>query len=121
MNQLASTSPRTLQREQEMKFGTRLLSKGVLFRLWAPMSEAVSVKIYDLDVVLPMSRLPRGWYEVEGEDAEPGMRYRFVLEDGSEVPDPASRFQPDDVHGPSEIVDPRAFGWTDASWRGRPW
>jgi maltooligosyltrehalose trehalohydrolase len=49
------------------------------------------------------------------------MTYRFVIDDGTEVPDPASRFQPEDVDGPSEIIDPLAFGWTDLGWRGRPW
>lgn len=121
MNQILAVRSRTLQREQEMKFGTRLLSQGVLFRLWAPFSQAVALKIYELDLVVPMTQLPRGWYEVIVDEAEPGMRYRFVLENGQEVPDPASRFQPEDVHGPSEIIDPRAFEWTDASWRGRPW
>jgi malto-oligosyltrehalose trehalohydrolase len=121
MDQFRTQVSRTLQREQQMKFGTRLLSQGVLFRLWAPLSEAVALKIYDLDLIVPMTRLLRGWYEVSVDEAEPGMRYRFVLEDGSEVPDPASRFQPQDVHGPSEVMDPRAFAWTDASWRGRPW
>jgi malto-oligosyltrehalose trehalohydrolase len=110
-----------LQREQEMKFGTRLLSQGVLFRLWAPLSDAVALKIYEINLIIPMTKLPRGWYEVAVDEAEPGMHYRFVLEDGAEVPDPASRFQPQDVDGPSEIVDPRAFAWTDAGWRGRPW
>ena len=37
------------------------------------------------------------------------------------MPDPASRYQPEDVHGPSEVVDPRAYTWADADWRGRPW
>src|SRR5262249_16300728 len=41
--------------------------------------------------------------------------------DGSRVPDPASRYQPDDVHGPSEVIDPAAYKWEDAEWRGRPW
>jgi malto-oligosyltrehalose trehalohydrolase len=104
-----------------MKFGTRLMPRGVLFRLWAPLSAAVAVKVAELEPVIPMTRLPRGWYEVEVPEAEPGMRYCFVLEDGSEVPDPASRFQPEDVDGPSEIIDPLAFPWTDIGWRGRPW
>jgi maltooligosyltrehalose trehalohydrolase len=37
------------------------------------------------------------------------------------VPDPASRFQPDDVHGPSEVWDPQAYRWANSRWRGRPW
>ncbi|WP_200913698.1 alpha-amylase family glycosyl hydrolase [Devosia sp. Leaf64] len=110
-----------LQREQETKFGTQILPKGVRFRLWAPVSAAVSLKIYDLDLILPMQSQARGWYEVEVEEARPGMRYRFILENGQEVPDPASRFQPEDVDGPSEIIDPRSYAWQDGAWRGRPW
>ena len=110
-----------LQREQETKFGTQILPKGVRFRLWAPLSKSVSLKVYELEHVVPMQDAGRGWYEVEVEEALPGMRYRFVLENGQEVPDPASRFQPEDVDGPSEIIDPRAYPWQDGGWRGRPW
>ncbi len=110
-----------IQREQETKFGTHILTNGVRFRLWAPLAKAVSIKIYDLERVVPMTALTRGWYEIEVEDALAGMRYRFVLENGQEVPDPASRFQPEDVQGPSEIIDPRSYAWQDAGWRGRPW
>ena len=62
-----------------------------------------------------------GWHEALRKDAKPGALYRFMLPDGSEVPDPASRYQPFDVHGPSELVDPDAFAWSDNAWRGRPW
>jgi 1,4-alpha-glucan branching enzyme len=51
----------------------------------------------------------------------PDRVYRFVLPDGLRVPDPASRHQPEDVHGPSEVVDPLAYAWADAAWTGRPW
>lgn len=120
MNELSRLAT-GLQREHETKFGTQMLPKGVLFRLWAPLSDAVSLKIYDLELVIPMTSNVRGWYEIEVEEAKPGMQYRFVLENGEEVPDPASRYQPDDVEGPSEIVDPRAYPWQDGGWRGRPW
>ena len=121
MNDMAPPLFRTVQRDQEMKFGTQIIPHGVRFRLWAPFCQAVSLKIYDLNMVVAMEAQPRGWYEVEVAEARPGMRYRFVLENGHEVPDPASRFQPEDLDGPSEIIDPRAFGWTDEGWRGRPW
>jgi maltooligosyltrehalose trehalohydrolase len=113
--------PPTIQREQETTFGTQILPNGVRFRLWAPLSSEVRLTIYDLERVVAMTAQPRGWYQVEVEDARPGMRYRFILENGQEVPDPASRFQPEDVDGPSEIVDPRNFGWTDEGWRGQAW
>jgi 1,4-alpha-glucan branching enzyme len=62
-----------------------------------------------------------GWHEVSVEDADPGTRYRFVLPDGARVPDPVSRYAPFGVHGPSEVVDPDAFQWSDAEWSGLPW
>src|ERR1041384_609565 len=94
--------PRAVEREQEMKFGTKILENGVRFRLWAPETNAVSVKLYKPHQVIAMTPLQRGWFEAEVEGVPPGSRYRFVLEDGTEVPDPASRFQPEDVSGPSE-------------------
>lgn len=116
-----SHSTRQLQREEETKFGTQILSDGVRFRLWAPFCQTVSLKIYDLSLERPMRPTARGWYELEVPEARAGMRYRFVLQTGQEVPDPASRFQPEDVHGPSEIIDPRSFVWHDRGWRGHPW
>lgn len=50
-----------------------------------------------------------------------GDDYRFRLPDGMMIPDPGSRFQPDGVTGPSRVIDPRAYEWRDANWRGRPW
>ncbi|HZY68980.1 MAG TPA: malto-oligosyltrehalose trehalohydrolase, partial [Devosia sp.] len=113
--------PRTVEREQEMKFGCKIIENGVRFRLWAPGTHAVSVKIYDPPQIIAMKPQPRGWYEVEVEGVGPGTRYRFVLDEGTEVPDPASRFQPEDVNGPSEVIDPRGYRWRDLGWRGRPW
>jgi maltooligosyltrehalose trehalohydrolase len=113
--------PRTVGREQEMKFGTKILENGVRFRLWAPGTNAVSIKLYEPHQIFPMTALARGWFEAEVDGVGPGALYRFVLDDGTEVPDPASRFQPSDVHGPSEVIDPRAYKWRDLGWRGRPW
>jgi malto-oligosyltrehalose trehalohydrolase len=61
-----------------------------------------------------------GWWECTARDARLGDQYCLVLDDGTEVPDPASRFQPDDVHGCSEIIDPHGFAW-QTCWRGRRW
>ena len=68
-----------------------------------------------------MSRSPGGWYETDVPQAVAGSLYRFRLDGGLAVPDPASRFNPLDVHGPSEVVDPLAYEWADADWTGRPW
>ncbi|MDB5554168.1 MAG: malto-oligosyltrehalose trehalohydrolase [Rhizobium sp.] len=62
-----------------------------------------------------------GWHTLDVAGAGAGTRYCFVLEDGTEVPDPASRYQPLDVHGPSEIIDPRSYQWKCLDWAGRPW
>ena len=68
-----------------------------------------------------MERLGEGWHELVTDRARAGTRYRFVLPDGLRVPDPASRYQPEDVHGPSEVIDPAAYIWGDAGWNGRAW
>ena len=107
-----------------MPFGTTLLGAlGVRFRLWAPGAERVDVAL-GLGTAAerhPMQALAGGWHELEMPQAGAGTRYHFVLPDGLAVPDPASRFNPDDIRGPSEVVDPHSYAWQDALWRGRPW
>jgi maltooligosyltrehalose trehalohydrolase len=110
-----------ITREQTSKFGTQILSSGVRFRLWAPNTSAVSVKLFDPNQIVPMHKLERGWYEVEVDHVVAGRHYKFVLDNGTEVPDPASRYQPEDVDGPSEVIDPRSYRWQDLGWRGCPW
>src|SRR5689334_1411491 len=94
---------------------------GTRFRLWAPQAERVMVQIEGEDSPEPLSRTEGGWHELTTRRAGVGSRYQYVLADGTRVPDPASRFQPQDVQGPSEVIDPRRFRWSDESWRGRPW
>ena len=62
-----------------------------------------------------------GWRRLTVPEARAGDRYRYRIDGGLMVPDPASRFQPDDITGPSRIVDARAFDWSDGAWTGRPW
>ena len=68
-----------------------------------------------------MNAIADGWHELLSDQAGPGTLYSFVLPDGQEVPDPASRFQPSDVHGPSEVVDAESYEWHDSRWQGLPW
>jgi maltooligosyltrehalose trehalohydrolase len=105
-----------------MPFGAHCSEHGVRFRLYAPTARAVSL-VYDGDggpVRVPLARGDDGFCETTRSDARAGTRYRYDV-DGLLVPDPASRFQPDGVHGPSVVVDPRSFSWPDDGWRGRPW
>ena len=109
----------TLQRYHAMPFGTAV-EGGVRFQLWAPKHNNVGLKLDDRES-MPMNALGDGWHELQTSEAGSGTRYRFILPDGQTVPDPASRYQPEDVHGSSEVVDPGAYRWTCPEWRGRPW
>jgi len=105
-----------------MPFGAEVLPDGqVRFRLCAPSAEAVALVLEDEGQVLPMERLEDGFFGLTTAAARPGSRYRYQLQDGFRAPDPASRFQPEDVHGPSMVIDPRAYAWQQTEWRGRPW
>jgi malto-oligosyltrehalose trehalohydrolase len=99
---------------------------GVRFRLWAPQCHQVRLELHAPKaqapaLVLPMAATGEGWHELRVADAGAGTRYQFVLPDGMRVPDPASRFQPEDVHGPSEVIDPARHVWGDGAWVRRPW
>jgi len=103
----------------EMPFGAAVFDGGeVRFRLWAPDARSVTVDFSSGN--LPMRSVDGGWFELKTSEACPGDRYQFRIDDRA-VPDPASRFQPLGVHGPSEVIDPKAFLWKSADWRGRPW
>jgi maltooligosyltrehalose trehalohydrolase len=103
-----------------MRFGaTALANDRTRFQLWAPGVKTVSVEIEGRSP-LPMTTLADGWFEAEA-DCRAGTPYRYRLPSGQAVPDPASRAQSDDVHGPSLVVDPGAYPWRHADWKGRPW
>jgi maltooligosyltrehalose trehalohydrolase len=105
-----------------MPFGAELAGGAAAFRLWAPACETVSVVLgRDGDRSIAMSREAGGWHVARAEDAAAGTPYAFKVDGADAVADPASRFNPWDPAGPSVLVDPRAFEWTDAAWRGRPW
>ena len=109
-----------LRRRHIMPFGAEIESDGMTrFRLWAPSAAQVSLAL-ETGETLPMHIMPLGWWNVTVR-AEASTRYRFKINDGLLVPDPASRYQPEDVSGPSEVIDPLAHRWQDGAWRGRPW
>jgi maltooligosyltrehalose trehalohydrolase len=100
------------------RFGPRLDAAGVTFRLWAPGARQVELV---LDHRHAMPDAGDGWRTLTVPATGAGTRYRFRIDGEIDVPDPASGFQPDDVHGASEIVDHAAFAWRTEGWRGRPW
>ena len=104
---------------QNSSYGTTINGGNVDFRVWAPLPEKLTLRLLRRGgnaQDIPMRR--------EGEDfvttaeALAGDRYTYVFPDGVLAPDPVSRFLPDSVHGPAEIVDPTRFAWSDSTWRG---
>ena len=107
-----------------MRFGAAPADDGgVRFRLWAPQAGAATLRIEDRPEPVELEMAPEadGWFGLVTSLAAPGSRYRFRLGDAGPFPDPASRFQPADVHGPSEVIDPHDYDWSDDEWPGRPW
>jgi len=102
----------------ERQFGARLTSEGTSFRLWAPAAKRVDLL---LEKPQPLRRGDDGWFCVDLAGVKAGARYKFRIDDEIDVPDPASAFQPDDVSGPSEVIDHASYRWRAADWRGRPW
>lgn len=102
-----------------MPFGAELSDGGVRFALWAPTANDVSLLLDGRRLSMPQEA--DGWRRRTVPDVKAGARYRFLIDGKLEVPDPASRFQPEDVFGPSEVMDPRAYEWQVPRWKGRPW
>lgn len=100
------------------RFGPRINNGSVSFRLFAPAARRVDLV---LDRALPMQRRDDGWYVLDVPGLNGGTLYKFRIDGELDVPDPASDFQPDDVFGPSEVIDHRAYAWRAGHWRGRPW
>ncbi len=125
---------------QSLTYGVTLNGDQAEFRVWAPAQRNLTLRLLRKarTPTLPKLALVEGPgldgapastqrdipMRREGDDfvatatATPGDRYCYVLDDGLTVPDPVSRSLPDGVHGPTEIIDPAAFPWSDASWRG---
>ena len=108
-----------MKRRHDIPFGAEYLGDGqTRFSFWTTVAGSV-------DLVLkrgtePMERGDDGIF-ILATEAAPGARYRYRVDGGQEFPDPASRYQPEDVHGPSVVIDPAAFDWRDVDWKGSPW
>jgi maltooligosyltrehalose trehalohydrolase len=91
---------------------------GCTFTVWAPYANSVAVRVLTpYERIVPLARIDRGYHTATIEGVQPGARYLYRLDDSVEYPDPASRHQPEGVHGPSAVVTP-SFPWGDANWRG---
>jgi malto-oligosyltrehalose trehalohydrolase len=99
-------------------FGPDSAAGATTFRLWAPAARSVELVT---DRPQRMQPQPDGWHALTVAGAGAGTRYKFRIDGELDVPDPGSSFQPDDVTGPSEVVDHAAYQWRATDWRGRPW
>jgi maltooligosyltrehalose trehalohydrolase len=102
-----------------LRFGARPQGDGsTAFRVWAPLAERVEVKVLgDEPRTFPLEASGEGIFEARVPKVVAGADYFYVV-NGNERPDPVSRFQPGGVHGPSRVVEPGEFIWTDGDWKG---
>lgn len=108
---------------QRFELGASLLDgSATYFRVWAPKVKNLSVRFPDRpeNMVALLREEGDGYFAGIVPGIGEGDRYVYLFDDGTERPDPASRFQPDGVHGPSQVVDPAGFTWTDDGWKGIP-
>jgi maltooligosyltrehalose trehalohydrolase len=95
---------------------------GTRFRVWAPGAKRVELVLETAGAAgpRPMAASVEGWFELLQQGAGPGTHYRYLVDGKGPFPDPASRFQPLGVHGPSEVIDPGSYRWGDSGWSGVP-
>jgi malto-oligosyltrehalose trehalohydrolase len=111
------------RRKHVMPYGAAVNDDGsVLFRLWAPSAVSVHLVVNgDSAGRSEMARTASGHFELLAKDVQVGLKYQYLIDQNLLVPDPASRAQSDDVHGPSVVIDPQEYFWQDSEWKGRPW
>ncbi len=105
-----------------MKIGAAYLGQGRCdFTVWAPLRSEVAVQIVaPQERLIHMQQNARGYWQTKATDIEPGTLYKYLLDGELDRPDPASHSQPEDVHGPSQVVDHDAFHWDERGWNNIP-
>ncbi len=95
--------------------------EGCTFRVWAPEKEKMTLHVvHPEERMIEMQKDGQGYFSVTAAGTGPGTRYFYKPGDDASLPDPGSQFQPEGVHGPSEIIDHNSFQWTDNDWKGIP-
>lgn len=107
-----------LQPFWELSLGATIHSNGVKFQVWAPLYDHMQCEVVDLGV-FDMTKDTEGYFSVDLKEAQDKDCYYYIL-NGHQRPDPVSRFFPESVHGPSQIINP-FFSWTDSDWQGFIW
>jgi maltooligosyltrehalose trehalohydrolase len=106
--------------QRRLPIGAEVQREGVHFRVWAPRHDCVEVVLESENParVVTLEAEPEGYFSKLVPGMTAGARYRYLLSGRDSVPDLASRFQPEGPHGPSQVVDPGAFNWSDSHWKG---
>jgi maltooligosyltrehalose trehalohydrolase len=117
---LTEKIPEYARRKRRFPVGAEVIDDQIDFRIWTPGQEGVEVVIEQPGPeVIPMAAEDQGYFSAIVPDPGRPVLYRFRLSNKEILlPDPASRFQPEGPHGPSELIDPAPFRWTDQNWRG---
>lgn len=109
--------------DRRMPVGAEVVEGGVHFRVWAPKSRKAAVQLTSPGNGemrnFPLEQESDGYFSGLVPEARANMLYKYQLDSGA-FPDPVSRFQPEGPHGPSQIIDPNTFRWSDSAWRGVP-
>ena len=95
---------------------TPLADGSTFFKVWAPKRQSIEVQLGERREALIKS--DGGWFSATIDNAAAGDHYRFVLDGDISRPDPVSNFQPEGVHGPSQIIDHTRYSWSDEDWQG---
>jgi malto-oligosyltrehalose trehalohydrolase len=106
------------------RFGPVMADVGATYRFFAPHATKVALCVESAsgERRIALDARGGGWFSVTDAQARPGDRYGFRIDDDPAlIPDPASRFQPSGVHGPSELIDPADLRQSERDWHGRPW
>ena len=105
-----------------IQFGPQVTENNhCVFKVWAPEKKRMMLHlVHPFEEIIEMQPVEGGYYIYEKEGAGHGTRYFYRPDDSADLPDPASHFQPEGVHGPSEVIDHNQFQWTDNNWKGIP-
>src|SRR5579872_536105 len=115
---LFASKSAAMKRTYSTTWGAQLVDGGVRFRLWAPAARTVSVVLADAgERLTQLTKSPDGWFEGVVTGATAGSRYLYEIDETLRVADPASRFQPEGVERPSEVIDPVAFKLAETQFK----
>jgi maltooligosyltrehalose trehalohydrolase len=106
------------RKDWKLGLGAHYSRQGVQFRVWAPKASSLVLEIEGEPDEILMTREEKGYFTAFVSRLRPGARYFYLVNGKERRPDPVSRYQPEGVHGPSEVVDPEEFEWTDQDWKG---